>query len=33
MHTIDIIILASYFAVVFGIGAYFFRRAKTSRGR
>lgn len=31
MHTIDIIILASYFAVVFGIGAYFFRRAKTSK--
>jgi solute:Na+ symporter, SSS family len=31
MHTIDIIILVAYFAVVFGIGAYFFRRAKTSK--
>ncbi len=31
MHPIDIIILVAYFAVVFGIGAYFFRRAKTSK--
>ena len=31
MHTIDLIILIAYFAVVFGIGAYFFRRAKTSQ--
>ena len=31
MHPIDITILALYFAVVFGIGAYFFRRAKTSK--
>ncbi len=31
MHPIDIIILVTYFAVVFGIGAYFFRRAKTSK--
>jgi SSS family solute:Na+ symporter len=31
MHTIDLIILVAYFAVVFGIGAYFFQRAKTSK--
>jgi SSS family solute:Na+ symporter len=31
MQTIDLIILVAYLAVVFGIGAYFFRRAKTSR--
>ena len=31
MHPIDIIILVAYFAVVFGIGAYFFQRAKTSK--
>jgi SSS family solute:Na+ symporter len=31
MHTIDLIILVAYFAVVFGIGAFFFRRAKTSK--
>jgi SSS family solute:Na+ symporter len=31
MHTIDLIILAAYFAVVFGIGGYFFQRAKTSK--
>src|SRR5262245_4010601 len=31
MHTIDLVILIAYFAVVFGIGAYFFQRAKTSK--
>ena len=31
MHTIDLLILITYFAVVFGIGAYFFKRAKTSK--
>jgi SSS family solute:Na+ symporter len=31
MHIIDITILIAYFAVVFGIGAHFFRRAKTSK--
>lgn len=31
MHPIDSVILVAYFTVVFGIGAYFFRRAKTSR--
>ena len=31
MQTIDFAILIAYFAVVFGIGAYFFRRAKTSK--
>ncbi len=32
MSTLDTVIVLAYFAVVFGIGAYFFRRAKTSRG-
>ena len=32
MTTLDQLIVAAYFAVVFGIGIYFFRRAKTSRG-
>ena len=31
MSTIDLVVVAAYFAVVFGIGAYFFRRARTSR--
>ncbi len=31
MHTIDLVILIAYFAVVFGIGVYFFQRAKTSK--
>jgi solute:Na+ symporter, SSS family len=31
MHTLDLIILIAYFGVVFGIGAYFFKRAKTSK--
>ena len=31
MHPLDLTILIGYFAVVFGIGAYFFRRAKTSK--
>lgn len=31
MNTIDYVIVALYFAVVFGIGAHFFRRQKTSR--
>ena len=31
MQTLDLIILAVYFAVVFGIGVYFFRRARTSK--
>jgi solute:Na+ symporter, SSS family len=31
LQTVDLLILTGYFAVVFGIGAYFFRRAKTSR--
>ena len=31
MQTADLFILVGYFVVVFGIGAYFFRRAKTSR--
>src|SRR5919106_6723911 len=32
MTTLDYLIIAAYFALVFGIGAHFFRRAKTSRG-
>jgi solute:Na+ symporter, SSS family len=32
MTALDNIIVLAYFAVVFGIGAYFFRRAKTSKG-
>ena len=32
MSTLDTVIVLAYFGVVFGIGAYFFRRAKTSRG-
>jgi SSS family solute:Na+ symporter len=32
MSTLDLAIVLGYFAVVFGIGGYFFRRAKTSRG-
>ena len=31
MHILDQIILIAYFLVVFGIGAYFFRRARTSQ--
>jgi SSS family solute:Na+ symporter len=31
LHPLDLTILIAYFAVVFGIGAYFFRRAKTSK--
>lgn len=31
MTVVDYVIVAIYFAVVFGIGAYFFRRARTSR--
>jgi len=31
MQTLDLIVVGVYFAIVFGIGAYFFRRAKTSR--
>ena len=31
MSTLDLVIVALYFALVFGIGAYFFRRARTSR--
>ena len=31
MQTIDLVILGVYFAIVFGIGAYFFQRAKTSK--
>jgi SSS family solute:Na+ symporter len=31
MTTLDLAIVVAYFALVFGIGAYFFRRAKTSR--
>ena len=31
MSTLDNIIVLIYFAIVFGIGAYFFKRAKTSR--
>jgi solute:Na+ symporter, SSS family len=31
VHPLDLAILIAYFAVVFGIGAYFFRRAKTSK--
>lgn len=31
MSALDNVIVLAYFAVVFGIGAYFFRRAKTSR--
>ena len=30
MSTLDIAITVAYFCVVFGIGAYFFARAKTS---
>jgi SSS family solute:Na+ symporter len=32
MTTFDQLIVGVYFAVVFGIGVYFFRRARTSRG-
>jgi SSS family solute:Na+ symporter len=32
MHNLDLTVIALYFAGVFGIGAYFFRRAKTSEG-
>ena len=32
MTALDSVIVLVYFAIVFGIGAYFFRRAKTSRG-
>ena len=32
MTTFDYVIVVAYFAMTFGIGAYFFRRAKTSRG-
>lgn len=32
MSTLDYVIVVLYFCVVFGIGGYFFRRAKTSRG-
>jgi solute:Na+ symporter, SSS family len=31
MQTLDHFILVAYFAVIFGIGAHFFRRAKTSK--
>jgi SSS family solute:Na+ symporter len=31
MSTLDLTIVVAYFGLVFGIGAYFFRRAKTSR--
>jgi solute:Na+ symporter, SSS family len=31
VSTLDIVVVAAYFSIVFGIGAYFFRRAKTSR--
>ncbi len=31
MTTLDLVILFAYFGVVFGIGAYFFQRAKTSK--
>ena len=31
MTTLDYVIVIVYFAIVFGIGAYFFQRAKTSR--
>jgi SSS family solute:Na+ symporter len=31
MSALDTVIVVAYFCVVFGIGAYFFRRAKTSR--
>jgi hypothetical protein len=31
MSTLDNLIVLIYFAIVFGIGAYFFKRAKTSR--
>ena len=31
MSALDTVIVVGYFAVVFGIGAYFFKRAKTSR--
>jgi SSS family solute:Na+ symporter len=32
VQTLDLAILVAYFAIVFGIGAYFFSRAKTSTG-
>jgi SSS family solute:Na+ symporter len=32
MSSLDTVIVLAYFGVVFGIGAYFFRRAKTSKG-
>ena len=32
MATIDLVIVFAYFAVVFGIGAYFFRQGRTSEG-
>jgi solute:Na+ symporter, SSS family len=31
VSALDIVVVAAYFSIVFGIGAYFFRRAKTSR--
>ena len=31
MSALDNVIILIYFAIVFGIGAYFFKRAKTSR--
>ena len=31
MSTLDLLVVAAYLIVVFGIGAYFFRRARTSR--
>ena len=31
MTTLDLVILVAYFAIVFGVAAYFFRRAKTSK--
>ena len=31
MSTLDVVITVAYFCVVFGIGAYFFKRARTSR--
>jgi solute:Na+ symporter, SSS family len=32
LQTLDLVILVAYFAAVFGIGIYYFRRAKTSTG-
>jgi solute:Na+ symporter, SSS family len=31
VSTLDILVIVAYFSIVFGIGAYFFSRAKTSR--